>query len=241
MPDLPFENSRLPQVRIVNIIPKVSEEKLFTFRKCYIGISLDNPVFYDKSLLAILSWAAAGFEQCLVVLGDYLRRYNEYIFKGLQDSDAQKASYQAGDIYISETKKIFNQFSEPKIILTRWQNCLQTEEFKKSSQILDDLYITDSSFRASVQKDALAFIKRQKRKKEKLAVTAEQAIETSSRYLLEEIAVFSALSEQGWNVELYPGPELAVLVDIAKGNFSDIPAGLKKRINVQLRIGRTER
>jgi len=70
----------------------------------------------------------------------------------------------------------------------------------------------------------------------------EEAIELSCRYLLEEITVFSALSDQGWKVELYPGPELRVLVDIAKGEYSRIPQGLKERVNVELRIagGRTD-
>ena len=53
---------------------------------------------------------------------------------------------------------------------------------------------------------------------------------------LEEIAVFSALSEQGWRVELYPGSELAVLVYIARGKCLNVPQGLTKRISVELKI-----
>jgi tRNA-dependent cyclodipeptide synthase len=240
MQDSIFEKTGLPEVKVVVTTPKVSEDKLFKFRKCYIGISLDNPVFYEKSLLAILSWAVSRFDQCLIILGDSLRRYNEYIFNGLKESEAQKASYQVGDNYILQTKEIFSRFREPKVTLIRWQDCLQMEEFRKSIEILDRLYAGNNRFKASVQKDAFAFIKRQKRKNEKLAVTMEQAIEISSQYLLEEIAVFSALSERGWNVELYPGPELGVLVDVAKGNYADIPMGLKERINVQLSVSRPE-
>jgi len=241
MQDLYSENPGSAVVKIVKTTPGISQEKLFSFRKCYIGISLDNPVFYNRSLLAILSWSTAMFEQSLIVLGDYLRRYNEYIFNGLKEADAERASYQEGEEYLSKTKEIFDRFSEPALVMTRWNDCLQTKEFEQSKQILDNLYSTDDSFRASVQRDAFAFIKRQKKQNKKLAVTMEEAIAVSSQYLLEEIAVFSALSEQGWNVELYPGPELAVLVDIAKGSYSNVPAGLKKRINVELRIGRTDR
>ena len=56
------------------------------------------------------------------------------------------------------------------------------------------------------------------------------------KYLLEEIAVFNVLSEQGWRVELYPGSELNALVEVAKGKFPDVPQGLKNRINVELKI-----
>ena len=64
----------------------------------------------------------------------------------------------------------------------------------------------------------------------------EVAIELSCRYLLEEVAVFSALSEQGWGVELYPGPELHVLSEVAKDKLINVPQGLKERINVELKI-----
>ena len=37
-------------------------------------------------------------------------------------------------------------------------------------------------------------------------------------------------------MELYPGPELGVLVDVAKGKFDHVPQGLKERINVELKI-----
>jgi len=242
MPDSLFENSKLPRISIVRTTPKVSQQELFAKRRCYIGISLDNVVFYGKALQAILSWGAENFDHCLLVLGDYLRRYNEYIFNSLKEQASEKACYEAGDDYIAKTKDIFQQFNESKIQLTRWKSCLETEEYQKSKTILNNLYVSLPAFRASVQRDAFLFLKRQKRKNQKLSVPMEEAIEISSRYLLEEIGVFSSLSEQGWKVELYPGPELGVLIDIAKGQYSDIPQGLKERVNVELRIskGKTE-
>lgn len=237
MPDSLFENSKLPQITILKTTPRLSQQQLFLKRRCYIGISLDNPVFYGNALQAILSWGCERFDYCLVVLGDYLRRYNEYIFNGLKGLPAQQASYKAGDTFIKETKDIFRQFSEPKMQMTRWKSCLETEEFKKSSEKLNNLYASHLDFKASVQRDAFSFIKR---KKQKLSVPMQEAIETSSKYLLEEIAVFSSLSERGWKVELYPGPELGVLVDIAKGHYLDIPQGLKERVNVELRVNKSK-
>jgi tRNA-dependent cyclodipeptide synthase len=120
--------------------------------------------------------------------------------------------------------------------VTRWEPCLQSEEYKKAKVILDELFASDSAFRASIERDAFSFVKRQTRRDLKPIVATEEAIEFSCRYLLEEITVFAALSAQGWEVELYPGPELGVLVDIAKGQYARVPQGLKERINVELRI-----
>ena len=236
MPDSTFKRADLPQIRIVKTTPNVAKQQLFSYRHCYIGISIDNPDFYGRSLEALLRWAAENYEQCLIVVGDYLRRFNEQIFSGSTGNIAEEVSFQAGDNYLEQTKEIFSQFNGQKIKLIRWKDCLEKEGYKKARKILDNLYTLDESFRAAVQKDAFSFIKRQNRKKQDLAVTMEEAIDISSQYLLEEVAVFSVLAEEGWNIEVYPGPELGVLVEIAQGNFKDIPAGLKKRINIELQV-----
>ncbi|MFC1737804.1 tRNA-dependent cyclodipeptide synthase [Planctomycetota bacterium] len=230
------ENHNLYSVRIVTTTPKVTEEKLFSYRRSYMGISLDNSVFQGKSLEALLLWMTDNFEQSLVVVGDYLWRFNEQIFAGLDTDEASNKAQQLGDAFIQQTSGLFEKMTDKKVHLTRWKSHLKTAEFNKAKNKLDNLFASDSDFRTSVERDAFYFVKRQLRQNRKFAVETEQAVMLSSQYLLEEIAVFSALSEQGWNVELYPGPELKALVDIAKGKYADVPQGLKERINVELRL-----
>lgn len=234
--DSNFENLDLPSITVVKTTPKISEEELFSYKRCYFGISLDNPGFYGKSLQALLLWGVGNFDQCLVVVGDYLRRYNEQIFNGLKHDDAVKVAHNLGDSFMRKTSPFFRQLPGNRVTLTRWEPCLASKEYRRSKAVLDDLFDSDSDFRASVEKDAFAFVRRQTRRNRELAVPTQEATELSCQYLLEEIGVFSALSEQGWKVELYPGPELRVLVDIARGKYSQIPRGLKQRINVELRI-----
>lgn len=230
------KNLNLPSVSIVRTTPKVSEEEFFSYKRCYLGISLDNPIFQGRTLEALLLWAVGNFDRCLVVVGDYLCRFNSLIFNGLKNEAAPEAAKAAGDSFVRQLNELFKELPKDKINLTRWGPCLGSVEYKKSRAVLDDLFVSDSDFRASVEKDASSFVTRQTRRNQKLAVSMEDAIELSCQYLLEEIAVFSALSEQGWKVELYPGPELHVLIDVAKGKYSRIPQGLKERINVELRI-----
>ena len=240
MKDSTYKRPDLPQIRIVKTTPKATREQLFSYKRCYMGISLDNRDFYGRSLEALLFWTAKNYEQCLIIVGDYLRRFNEQIFSGKTGESAEKVCLGAGDTYLARTAEIFSRIAEPKIKLIRWKDCIEKERYKKARNILDNLYKTDESFRAAVQKDAFSFIKRQNLKKQNLAVPLEEAIDISSQYLLEEVAVFSALSEEGWNIEVYPGPELGVLVEIAKGNFANIPEGLKKRINIELKVDKTQ-
>ena len=234
--DLNFENLDLPSISIVRTTPKVSEGELFSHKRCYIGISLDNPGFQGKSFQALLLWAIGNFEQCLVVVGDYLCRFNEQIFNYSGCDEAVGAARRRGDSFMHKAVEFFEQIPTRRLAVTRWEPCLQSEEYKKAKVILDELFASDSAFRASIERDAFSFVKRQTRRDRKPIVATEEAIELSCRYLLEEITVFAALSAQGWEVELYPGPELGVLVDIAKGEYARAPQGLTKRINVELAI-----
>jgi len=227
----------LHKVTMVKTTPKVTPEKLFSHNKCYMGISLTNPVFQGDALESLLHWMTDRFQQCLVVVGDVLYRYNEQIFSGLDPEKAQTRAQRLGDAFIEQTKEIFQSLPNDKVKLTRWQYHLQSPEFLKSKERLNLLFESDTEFQPAVQRDAFSFIRRQAKQNRDFAVPTEKAIELSSQYLLEEIAVFSALSEQGWHVELYPGPELKVLIDIAKGKYRNVPKGLTERINVELSVG----
>ena len=236
MQDSISEEHNLTKISIVTITPEMSQDVVFSLGQCYIGISLENPVFHSGALETLLLWGTQNFRQCLVVTGDYLLRFNERIFNGLADEAACEAAQRAGDEFLLETRDLFQRLDNQRISFVRWKPCLQSRQYRESKAILDKLFADDSDFRASVQRDAFSFIRRQAKANRSFAISKEQAIELSCCYLLEEMAVFSALSEQGWRVELYPGPELKVLVDIAKGKYLNVPNGLKHRVNVELRI-----
>ncbi len=199
------------------------------------GISLDNPLFRGRALEALLDWAVEHFNRCLVVVGDSLRRYNEQILHGLQGTQAIEAARAVGDVFLRDHHELFDRLDKSRVNVIRWDECLGWPEYRTAREAIESLYRTDADFRSAVQRDAFAFVKRMKKRASKPAVSDEQAIELSSQYLIEEIAVFSALSERLWSVELYPGPELEVLVRIARGAYADIPLGLRQRINVELR------
>ena len=234
--DSNFDTEKLPLVSIVKILPKIAQQALFAYKRCYIGISLENLIFQGNSLRALLFWSLQRFEETMVIVGDYLCRFNEKMLSGYDAKQASQKAQSLGDSFLLQTKELFDKLPNKKIHLTRWKEHLQSKEYKESKTIIKKLFESDSDFRASVERDAFDFVKRQKRRSQKLAVDMEEAIELCCQYLLEEIGVFSALSQQGWCVELYPGSELHALVEVAKEKYIAVPTGLKKRISVELKI-----
>ncbi len=226
----------LPDISIAKILPRLPDSQLFSRKKCYLGISLENPLFAGDSLRAMLIWAAEKFEQCLVIVGDYLARFDEQIITGCDENKAGQLAIKTGDSFISQTKGIFAALPSGRVTLTRWKEHLQAEEFKRSKKTLDEIFESNEDFRKSVEYDALSFVERQKKHNQRPAVETDVALRLCCQYIMEEIAVFSSLSERGWGVELYPGSELRVLAEVAKGLYTRVPEGLKNRISVELKI-----
>jgi len=234
--DSSSENVGQSSVRIAKILPKISARQLFAYRQCYLGISLENPLFEGQPLRSLLWWAAEQFDKCLVILGDHLSRFNERILTGCGLDEAAKRAEKLGDSFITKNKTLFDELPSGKVRLTRWKEHLHSQQYEESRVVVQRLFASDDGFKASVEKDAFSFVKRLKRRNQHLAVETEQATALCCEYLLEEIAVFSALSQQGWHVELYPGSELRVLVEVAGGKYKTVPKGLKDRISVELEI-----
>ena len=101
------ENLNLPSVTIAKILPKIPQEQLYAYKRCYLGISLDNPVFEGDSLHALLLWITDKFEHCLVIVGDHLSRFNERILNGCDWETASKIAYGRGDEFIRKTEQLF--------------------------------------------------------------------------------------------------------------------------------------
>ncbi|HEG43505.1 MAG TPA: tRNA-dependent cyclodipeptide synthase [Phycisphaerales bacterium] len=235
--DSDCKNPELPSVKIIKILPRMSEDELFAQKKCYLGISIENPIFEGDSLKALLNWASERFEQCLVVVGDDLCRFNQRIVNGLAPDEALEAAHMQGDAFIAQAGGFIESISRGNVKLTRWNEHLQSDAYRQSRAAIDRLFATDAGFKAAIEKDAVSFARRQSQRVGKIAVEMDEAIELCCQYLLEEIAVFSALSERKWRVELYPGSELHALVDVARGKFADVPKPLADRINVELKVG----
>jgi tRNA-dependent cyclodipeptide synthase len=172
-----------------------------------------------------------------VVLGDDLCRFNQTIRFGTEPEEALQAAHRIGDVFIERTADLFAQFDPKKMQFVRWSENLRDDLYLRSKETLDRFFASDAEFKEMVKVDALSFVDRLKKRSKDIAVDDSEAIDLCCEYLLEEIAVFNMLSEKGWRVELYPGSELHVLAEIAKGRFPEVPVGLKNRINVELKIG----
>ena len=223
------------KANITRIIPPISANQL-NISKCYMGVSIGQPNFTCDRFRTVLQWISRNSETCLIVIGDDLLRFNIMAEKGISEKASLIISRHIGESEEHFIATLTRDFFDCRFIITRWRNWTESQEFRDYHDALKILNKTDSAFADSVRKSANGFLSRRVKRRTTLNVPANLAVELSVAYLLEEISVFCLLASKGWNTEVYPGPELSVLEEIAKGKYQDVPPPLKHRINISLRV-----
>jgi tRNA-dependent cyclodipeptide synthase len=222
------------KIKIGDNFPKLSAQELNQYKRVYLGISLKNSVFWEEGFEQILAWAADNFDSCLIVVADYLHRHNERILHGASQEQSIKSALELGKKYVEQLLPKLTNFPAKKFKIVHWQELLAQDAYQKSATLLNEFYLQNTKFKDSIDKSATHFVKRQQEQGIKFAVSEAQAIDLSIKYLLEEMAVFDILVAQNWQVEIYPGTQLPVLKEIAKGDFENISKNLQKRIFIGL-------
>ncbi|MFT6962867.1 MAG: tRNA-dependent cyclodipeptide synthase [Flammeovirgaceae bacterium] len=223
------------RVRIENITPSDANFELSKKRKCVLGVSMSNPVFWRSSLGTMLSWMDKNFDSSLILVGDYLQRLNEQISNGNDADLAIETAMQKGDLFETKLNQYLPKYKTDKFHVARWKPFYESADFEKHKIVLDKIYNSNLGVKKSIDETAKLFVS-QKQDKVDFKVSEGEAIRLSVEYLLEEMAVFSILIDQGWDLVLYPGAQLPLLMEIAKGEFDGIPNSLNKGTYVELKV-----
>ena len=75
-----------------------------THNKCFLGISIDAPFIGGKHVERVLQWIDSNFQECLIIIGDDVHLYNEYIF-GNSEQEAKKKCMKLGEFAESKLKE----------------------------------------------------------------------------------------------------------------------------------------
>ncbi len=223
------------KVKINDIAPNISKKLIYS-NNCYLGVSINNPFFWGDHIALLLQWIDKHFPQCQIVIGDYLHRFNEIMSNERNEKDAIKASLSIGDKMLERIHDELNKLPNNTFSIHRWQNYInEMGTVDKHHKILS-LFDSHQDFQDGIRQSCYEFITRQIRKGKVLKVSEDEALNLSLQYLLEELAVFSTLIEKGYAVQVYPGTQLLILKQIARGEIAEIDTNLKKGIFLDLTV-----
>lgn len=223
------------KIKIISVTPRSARNLIERKRKCFIAASLNNSFFNTEKLDLLLNWTSKRFDQCIIIISDYLYRYNVEILTGKTGKDAEIEANAIGQGFKNILDKYLSAYSEEKFKVIHWKEYTQKPDFVFSLTTVEALYDSNQQFRNSVDKTAKDFISRLSLREVKPVISDNKAIELSIKFILEECAVYNLLSLDGYNVDIYPGTYLPVLQDISEGKFPDAPEGLKRKINIEIK------
>ena len=222
------------KIKIADIAPKLITDTKYSDKKCYLGISINNPFFWGKHVDLLLKWISDHFDSCLIIIGDHLHRLNEYILNGISGQEAIDAGLKLGDEALAIFSEQIKKYPKGKFEIHRWQTYHDDNKCQQEKLKLTKSCDSNYFFNKSIINSCTEFIDRHIDRGNNPKVTYEKAIQLSKEYLLEEMAVFSILIEQGYTVQVYPGSQLPVLKEFAEHKFEDIESNLRDGIYIDL-------
>ncbi len=199
---------------------------------CILGVSLGGGnalEFHGAKLEATVRWIASRARRCCVLVGDSLGRISLEVREGLAAEVAEREARALGRRYAAETEAIFRHYttSETSFEIRYGTQYADHENFRPYLHDVHTLYKTDHGFRALVHSFGGDYQARTARSLERSdAGLSERWQQLAHEYLLEEIALFACLAEDGWPVLVYPG-SIDSIIEVAEGRFPALPAPLR--------------
>ncbi len=202
--------------------------------KIYFGMSMENSIFHNKSLLEeVIQFLSDHSSSFTVLVGDYLHRYNEMIFHGLNEEDAIKVVLDKGLKLKSDFVNTMDTLALPVAYnFVHTEHLLTLPEFSDKFDRFISIYQTNTAFSTLIDQTVEIFLRRQY----KVKLDIEQSKRLCNQYLFEELAMFEILAEQGYMVNIYPGNQLPVIKAICTGALKGVSAPLEQIQAVEIKF-----
>jgi tRNA-dependent cyclodipeptide synthase len=200
--------------------------------RCVLGVSLGGsnaPDFFGAKLEATVRWIAARAKHCCVLVGDSLGRISLEVREGLAPEAAEREARALGRRYAAETEAIFRHYttSEVSFEFRYGTEYAAHKNFARYLHEVHTLYEQDDAFRTLVHSFGGVY---QARTVRSLGASdaglRERWQRLAHEYLLEEIALFACLAEDGWPLLVYPG-SIDSIIEVAEDRHPTLPAPLR--------------
>ncbi len=228
----------MPQLNIARVTEQSGTEAHISrpFPRAMMGLSLGSPASRGRKLAATLGWLCANSVEALVLVGDDLARHTVRIRTGLDAASALARAHQEGDRLAAEVVHLIKEHRWRNVTVHRWGALLHEPRFPDSKREIASLHRRSEEFRALVAQSAAEYLERLGDRGAPPSVASAEALDLAQAYLLEEIAVFAMLLEIGWEVEVYPGPDLPALRALSLGLVDGAPPCFKRRNHIELTL-----
>jgi tRNA-dependent cyclodipeptide synthase len=197
----------------------------------FLGVSINNRQFQnEQSLIQIFNTFKnnVGNGTFKILIGDYLDRCNEMIFNDYEESEAVKISLAKGDVIISKMEKVLQNLDIKNYTFIRTEELYSNDVFPKLFNTYKKAYEQNKALKNLVDKTIEQFFYRMNFKN-----NSDIKLNLGVNYLIEELAIFEMMINNGDFINVYPGKHLQILKEIVKEKV-EVSEILKKYLLVEL-------
>jgi len=235
---VPYNRSLKPRYRakISSVSPQSNRVTFEREDACFLGVSLENKHFTRPKFESMLEWVSRRFSRCTILIGDSIHRLTLQSNGGLDPDTALSQGLALGKTFIRENCDLVAAYSDRTTFDFETCEALQrSEAYDRFHMHLKEYFMTDPAFRDSVEGFAKHYYRRSW---DQMDAKARQLnIANSSRYFLEEFAIFCCLQMRGLEVMVYPGA-FSTLEEVANGAHPGALEELRALTIVSLQIKR---
>jgi tRNA-dependent cyclodipeptide synthase len=188
---------------------------IFKQKKVSLGVELGSQSTELARLDAVLQWITANFDECTIMVGDYVYRLTLRLKFGIDENEATDEALEAANSYKAMCTTILSQYTG--LCKFEWRSMSSvitkyTDTFSDVYKNYKSLYLERNEFR-ELAKDFTKLYTSNMPKEDEL-----EARLVSIRYLLEEFSVLDCLCKEGELTMVHAGPTTSVL-HLCEGNF----------------------
>ena len=235
---IPLNSSLKPRYRakISSVSPQKSRTTFERKDSCFLGVSLENKHFTRPKFESMLEWISRRFPRCTILIGDSIHRLTLQSNRGLDEETALSKGLALGKSFMRENCDLVAAYSDRTTFDFETCGALQRSgAYNRFHTHLKTYFATDSAFRESVEGFARHYYRRSWAQMD--TETQQLCLENSSRYFLEEFAIFCCLQTRGLEVMVYPGA-FSTLEEVANGAHPGVLEELRALTIVSLQIKR---
>lgn len=201
----------------------------------FLGISLKNKMANKRALAKMIPWLAERATRSLIVIGDYPHRHNLVALRGLSPHGALQKAMADGTRTLRYAREITAACNgESSVTVHSAADFIETSGCRDTLRRLTAYFHEGGPFVDQVVSAAVRYANRAC--PELPAAHANCVLPTLKDYVLEELAMFLHLYDLGYLVEVYPGPDLPLMRNLATSAYERFPFQCPDRTHISIAV-----
>lgn len=189
-------------------------------------------------LCEYLPWAISKCEQPRIIIGDYMERHNIMAFEALPEAEAVAKAETRGQRARRDIEAVLSGVRTDSDVHV--QSCRDVIETTAAVQIISavrDFSLKNDSFNSDMEHQIALMLSNTKRLSRKtLENGSGKEMARLREYMIEEIAFFLALYQEGYTTEIYPGRDMKILQKMASARYRGFPFDFSERTHISAAV-----